>query len=201
MWKYYARNNARGACFLAVIILGGCVSPTWEAVKGPLQEDDLKVVIDLPEGWHRFRDSSGDIILTKYGLALQNIRISRKPLSELNKDAKKPLASSALPHEVVHWFGEQFLASPRLMNQQILETNMATVAGHPGYQVRVTFRNADGLKYQLLQYGFLHDDAVTRLTYEAVAQDYYDRDLPAFEQLRASFREVEASKDKTAGKT
>ncbi len=177
------------------------MSPTWEAVKGPLKEEGLKVVIDLPEGWHRFRDSSGDIILTKYGLALQSIRISRQPLSDLNKDAKKPLTSSALPHEVAHWFGEQFLASTRLMNQQILETNTATVAGHPGYQVRVTFRNADGLKYQILQYGYLHDDAVTRLSYEAVAQDYYDRDLAAFEQVRASFREVEASKDKTAGKT
>lgn len=188
-------------CLLAVLILGGCVSPTWEAVKGPLKEEDLKVTMDLPEGWHRFRDSSGDIILTKYGLALQSIRISKQPLTDLNKEAKKVLSPTALPHEVANWFGEQFMASSRLMNQQILETNVATVAGHPGYQVRVTFRNADGLKYQILQYGFLHDDAVTRLSYEAVAQDYYDRDLAAFDQVRASFKEVEASKDKTAGKS
>jgi len=177
------------------------MSPTWEAVKGTLQEEDLKIAIDLPEGWHRFRDKSDDIILTKYGLALQNIRLSKQALADLNNEAKKPLSASALPHEVANWVGEQFMAGNQLMNQRILGTDVALVAGHPGYQLQVSFKNAEGLRYRVLQYGYLYEETLVRLTYEAVAQDYYDRDLSNFEQVRASYREMAPLKEKEAGKS
>ncbi len=190
MWKNYKKNSG---CigYVLVLLLGGCLAPTWETVQGPLQEEDLKVEIHLPEEWHRFRDSSGDIILTKYGLALQTIRLSKTFLSDLNENATKKLVPSALPHEVGNWISERFLASTHFMNQRIEKIEVATIDKHPGYQLTLSYRSPEGLTYHVLQYGYLHKEILFRLTYEAVAREYFERDIESFQQVLASYRDLQ----------
>ncbi|MDR4502926.1 MAG: hypothetical protein MRJ96_15890 [Nitrospirales bacterium] len=145
--------------------------------------------IELPSDWYRFRDGQDDLIFTKHGLGLQQISVSKKELEELNEHAKKTLTATMLPHEVAQWSKDGFLADTRIMNQRVLTMGLAQLAGHPGYRLLLSFKTTEGLTYRILQYGYLHDKTLTRLTYRAVSRIYFDEDLPIFEQVVASYHE------------
>lgn len=172
------------------------MSPTWEPVKGQLQEEELKVEVDPPQGWYRFRDSSDDLIFTKLGLGLQHIRVSKRLLDDLNEDSKKKLSAKMLPHEVANWVEDGFLANPSLMNQQVLKIGVANIVGHSGYRLLLSFKTTEGLTYRVLQYGYIQEETLFQLSYDAVSRVYFDQDLAIFEHVVASYQEMEEAPEK-----
>ncbi|WP_447968041.1 hypothetical protein [Nitrospira sp. M1] len=167
------------------------MSPTWEPVKGQLQEEELKVEVVPPQGWYRFRDSSDDIIFTKHGLELQHIRVSKRLLVDLNEDTKKKLSAKMLPHEVANWVNDGFLANPSFMNQHVLKVRLANIVGRSGYRLLLSFKTTEGLTYRVLQYGYLDKETLVQLSYVAVSRAYFDQAVSTFEQVVASFQEMQ----------
>jgi hypothetical protein len=64
----------------------------------------------------------------------------------------------------------------------------AQMDGQPGYLIHLQHRNERGLVFDRVIYGLATPKGYFTLTFSAPALHYSARDLPAFEQVVASFR-------------
>lgn len=77
---------------------------------------------------------------------------------------------------------------PGVLDLGLLEHTPATVAGKVGFRLVYTWKTSRGLLFKGVAYGIVDGQWIYRLAYEAIARHYFDRDLPIFESVVASFR-------------
>ena len=78
-----------------ILILGGCA--TWVAVGGKYSQSNQNFEVELPDGWRKYNLTRDKLMITRDGLALQQIQISRRSVdSELSFTKKKLVSASRI---------------------------------------------------------------------------------------------------------
>ena len=101
--------------------------------------------------------------------------------SEAAHDLSSPLKTYELIIQNMH-------ANPQMMNQRIVENMPARLSNRNGFKIVYTYRTQGGLKKKGIIYGLIMDPGCYQLKYEAAQRHYFARELPAFAQVKGSFR-------------
>ena len=73
-------------------------------------------------------------------------------------------------------------------------TMTATFAGMDGVQVRMSYRNERGASFDQLVFAAAEAKTVLLFEYQALSRVYFDRDLPAFQSIMGSFKDLSAGR-------
>ena len=171
------------ACLLLV---AGC--ERWVPVKGEFTSSDHNFKVAFPQDWKRFKPEKNAILFTRDGLALEYIRISRVPTEKALPHAKRSFSKGMLQEEAAELLIQDIRSNPKMMNQRIVENQPDQLGGHYGFKIVYTYRTKGGLKKMGVIYGLLQEPWCYRLTYEAAERHYFAKELPAFAQVKDSFR-------------
>jgi hypothetical protein len=168
------------------LLTGGCVPYTAVAGKQTLSEYDVEVT--TPSGWYRANRASDMFLITRDGLALQAIRVQRLAVSDALKFTKRKFGEKMPPSEVAEVELDEMRSDPNVLNLTVEENAPAMLDGRAGFRLVYTWNTKSGLRLKRIHYGFQEGKFVYRLSYQAAARYYFDRDLATFESVRQSLR-------------
>ena len=144
--------------------------------------------VTVPADWKAVEETRSFVVYSKQGKPLQMVLVRVQSLDkELNFTTKR-FTKGMLPHEAAEIVADTVRANPQLAQQEIIENAPATIAGHQGFKVTYRYQTPEGLRKQAVQYGFLTDEQLYILAYEAPTRYYYATDLPTFERVKESFQ-------------
>jgi hypothetical protein len=170
----------------AFLLPVGCASvPAWWRVDGPYEKDTYAVT--LPRGW-MMPSRVPFLLLTKDGVFLQNITISRSNIAASLENTKKKFSAGMLPQEAAEVFLDDAAANEDIANFEILENRPVTIGGMAAFRAVYTYKDKDKLRYKEVTYGFVREKTFYDMSYTAPARYYFDKDLKIFENFVKSFR-------------
>ena len=143
---------------------------------------------DVPPDWRASDESRSGIVYSKQGKSLQMVVLQVQPLGKDLDFTKKKFVKGMLPHEAAEVVADAVRLNPYTAQPEIMENVPATIDGHKGFKVAYRFQTPEGLRKQAVQYGFMTEDRLYLLMYEAPTRYYYTTDLPTFERVKDSFR-------------
>lgn len=173
-------------CFILVLLFGGCAP--WIMVGGQYENSAENFKAEFPNGWRKFNLSKDDVLITRDGLSLQAIRISRSPIEKKLQHTDKKFTKGMLPQEAAEIVIQNFRSNSNIMNQQILENNPAVIGGYPGFKIVMAFQTRQGLTKESILYGFLAGDSYYEILYEAAKRYYFSKDVADFEKVKDTFK-------------
>ena len=190
---------------LGLALLSSCVVP-YAQVSGTHVASSENFSVDVPAGWRQHNASADpvqklkailekrhklewDVLrLTRDGLLLQQIAIGRIPLEKELPHTKRKLAQGMLPLDTAELVIDNFRANTDLTHQEITENAPAALGGQPGFKLHYSYRAEEQLKMEGVLYGVLVGPWLYYALYEAPTQHYFQKDLPVFDRMVASFQ-------------
>jgi hypothetical protein len=171
-----------------LLLLAGCAPFVLASGRQSLSEYGFDVTV--PDGWYRAMrgEASEALVVTRDGLALQQIVISRAPVDKELKHTKRRFDAKLPPHELAEITLDNMRSDPAVHVFAVEENVPATINGRQGYKVVYTWALKGGYRLKRVHYGFLDGTWVYQIVYQAAARHYFDRDLATFEQMRESFQ-------------
>lgn len=167
---------------LAVLLSSGCVSVN-RMTEGVQTAYDGKVTFTAPVGWVRYDVPGQPVTITRDGATIQTANIRYGKADTVFPKTKPALGTGRLPQEI----GEMAVAERRsqLGNAplKLKEIVPATVGGVQGFRARGTYRNERGAPYETVIAGAQVGESLVIISYQALAVNFFSRDLPAFETL------------------
>lgn len=172
----------------ALLLLAGCAPFVLASGTQNLSEYGFDVTV--PDGWYRAMrgEASEALVVTRDGLALQQIVISRAPVDKELKHTKRRFDAKLPPHELAEITLDNVRSDPAVTNFAVEENAPVTICGHPGYKVVYTWALKGGYRLKRVHYGFLDGTWIYQIVYQAAARHYFDRDLATFDKVKDSFR-------------
>jgi len=169
-----------------ILLLGGCA--TWVAVGGKHSQSSQNFEVELPEGWRKLNTARDKVLITRDGLALQQIQVLRRPVDTELPFTKKRFTKDMLPQEISEVIMDNIRSNPNISNQQSISDTPAQIGGHPGLKLVFTYQTKGGLTKKGIIYFFMIDNWCYEILYEAPERHYFDKDLASFNQVKESFR-------------
>jgi hypothetical protein len=171
---------------IAFAALAGCVS-TWNTTVGPQRAEKIGVSAALPAGWARFNPDPG-LVLTKDGLLLQTVRVSRDKYGTKLVNTDRTIAGGTEAQEAAQVMIDAMTADQTRHHLTVIDNRPATVGGHPGFRYEVTYRTVDGLTMHETIYVALTADSYVVVRYTAPDRHYHERNAGEFERIVASLQ-------------
>jgi len=171
---------------IASAALTGCVS-TWTATPGPQRADKIGVTAELPAGWSRFNPDAG-LVMTRDGMLLQSVVVARDKYETKIANTERKISANTEAIEAAQILIDAMKADQSKHHLELLDNQPATVAGHPGFRLEVTYKTGDGLTLHETIYVALTEDSYVIVRYTAPNRYYHERDAGAFEQIVASLQ-------------
>ena len=163
-----------------------------KAVGGLYQDHFLNFSVELPENWRAFNISeyglTGDLLISKDGLSLQYILIDRRNVEEPFENTKKEIKRGMLPEAISEVILDDIGADQTILDMEIIENVPVMISGTPGFRAVFTYKNSDGLKIKSMCCGFLHEEHLYTIRYNAALRYYFEKELKTFEQILKSFK-------------
>lgn len=199
------KTRILGSLLLAALLAAGC-SPSWQNVRKtePFKGPARAYVAMLPEGWKRAPTDSDVLLITRDGLFLQQISITRFDLDEAFSGVK--LAPDAAPLDLAQLQFKKFrddepdlarydkkekegvLALFPVSNAKLLAGSVErvsirpfTVDGKDAFRLETRSYNAWGLEYSSQAVGFIHENQYWLVRYLAPKLHYAQRDQATFD--------------------
>jgi hypothetical protein len=169
-----------------ILLLCGCA--TWAAVGGKHSQSSQNFEVDLPKGWRKSNMAQGKVLITRDGLALQQIQILRRPVDKKFPFTKKILSKDMLLQEISEVLMDNIRSNPNISNQQLISDSPAQIGGHPGLKLVYTYQTKGGLTKKGIIYCFMLADWCYELIYEAPERHYFTKHLAVFNRVKDSFR-------------
>jgi hypothetical protein len=163
------------------------VSDGWVRTTNPRTFEQLEV-----DGAARTILLEG-MTITRDGTGIHAMSVTRRYPETAFPMVKKKVAANMLPPEVADLYVSELRKRTGLERLQVLSNKPATVDGKPGFQLLMQFKNEDGLRIQIMTYGFVDKTGFYTLTYRAPALYFYDRDFKDFNNLVASFKQLKGA--------
>ena len=148
---------------------------------------DASFSVTIPDGWWK-PDYIDKYLITKDGPLLQYVLIQERPVTRPFKNTSKKIRSEMLPQEAAGIIIDELASDRNITNFTVIENAPAVIDGHDGFRILFSYKNKKGAEFKTLYYGFVRDGIFYNLRYCAELQHYFEKDLPAFEQIIASFR-------------
>ncbi len=168
-----------------ILLIAGCDSPIWVEGGTRVSNRGEDYSVHAPAGWMHFNRGSG-ITLTRDGLNMQTIRILDLSIEEASKEAGDELSEETLLVDLVDLVRESLTANSGLDQLEFDELALRKVGSFDAAHLAYRYRSSSGLRIGVSYYAFIHGDRYYRATFSAPERYYYERDLPAFEQVLAS---------------
>jgi hypothetical protein len=170
---------------LFMLLAVGCAP--WSQIGGPYSSGSNGFTVDLPQGWMKY-NMVDFLFITRDGGALQNIIVERFTMDKELPFTKKKFAKAMLPQELAEVVVDNVSSNPANLNLVVIENVPEKVCGSPGFKVILSYKTKDGLRMKSISYGVLVGDYVYNIRYNAAERYYFDKDLPVFQEVFASFR-------------
>jgi hypothetical protein len=190
----------RVAVLMLVLLFAGCAQTPTRVDVARSEAPDKSYTVDLPVGWiKQVSYDNRKLLASRDGFLLEAIEVSRQPPREAFPKTKKAASDSMLPAELA----ELEIAEIKTEDQytaalNVIENEPAEIAGHEGFRIRVSFKNARGLEIQRVAAGFAEKAAYYQLAFQAPMLYYFGTYYPEFEKTLASFQ-LTGNAKKTAG--
>lgn len=155
-------------------------------VSGP----DNAYSVELPANWVRFAPAQDRILITRDGLRLQTIEITRLAHDKAFPKIKKQWDAKMLPFELAELVIAEFKTASDQRTVNVAVNEPAKIGGSiPGVHLRLNFKNEKGLQYERDAYAFADAKGVYLLALQAPTLHFFPRDLKTFENVVQSFRQ------------
>ena len=172
----------------AACILVGCAG-AWQSGGGPAPSADIGVEVDVPAGWYRIADAPlGAIIMTKNGISIETITVSRSGLDQKLPNSSKRFQDGMSPSAAADVDISNHEFAPGLDGFEVLDRGEATVDGHACYQYSYKYLESFGQPRKVKDYGCIVAAYIYRFHYTAPAQKWFDEFLSTFDAAVASAR-------------
>ena len=181
-----------------VVLVGACAAPP-ERVDTPRTEGpDKAYSVDLPVGWIKQVTQNRQLLVSRDGILLNYILISKTSLKEAFPKTKKAASDSMLPAELAELEISEIKSQDQLTTAlTVVENEPAELAGQEGFRLRVRYKNTRGLEIQRVVCGLADKSAYYQMAFEAPTLYYFDTYYPAFQKAVASFQLGSTSSKKT----
>lgn len=153
-----------------------------------------------PRTWDRMEiDGKEQTILletmsvTRDGTGLHAITLTRRYPDTAFPTIKKKSNANMLAPEVADLYVAELRKRTGLERLAVVSNKPAKVNGKPGFQLVMQYKNDEGLRIQIMTYGFVDKTGFYTLTYRAPYLYYYERDLKVFSALVASFNQLKGA--------
>jgi len=190
----------------AALVLAGCApKPYWTLTDDKnRQVSSTSFEFSLADGWVRTTeprtwerleiDGKPQTLLlesmsvTRDSTNLHAITVTRRYADTAFPTLKRKSAPNMLAPEVADLYVAELRKRTGLERLQVLSNKPAVIGGKQGFQLVMQFKNDDGLRIQIMTYGFVDKTGFYTLTYRAPTLYYYDRDYKVFANVVNSFR-------------
>lgn len=184
---------------IVTLSLAGCAA--WERVeKAHTKGPGDAYTVDLPVGWVRstlagvsggsLTQLRGDpVLVTRDGPRLQVIALSRDDGDKAFPKLKKGASEDLLPSELAELYVADLKArGGEMAVLKVLDNRPVRISGQPGFRVHLQYRNTRGLVLEQVTCGLLYRKKFYLVSYQAPALHYFQKTLPDYEAVVASFR-------------
>ncbi|MEJ2574463.1 MAG: hypothetical protein P8164_12880 [Gammaproteobacteria bacterium] len=195
------------------VVIGGCAPPPYWTLT-----DDLNQVVTshsfkmiVPEGWNR--STTADtydyvtidgkdvpvllerMVASRDGFGINAISVTRRYPDTAFPAIKKKSTANMLPNEAADLYVSDLRKRSGLERLKVLSNKPARVAGKPGFEVAMQFKNDDGLRIRIVSHGFVDKTGLYTINYRAPYLYYYKRDYGAYIKVVHSFKEMKGAFD------
>lgn len=176
--------------YVILIFVVGCAP--WTQVGGLYKQESHNFSVELPQGWMKWNQGE-HLFITRDGVSLQYIQIGRVKIEDPLKHTKKKFSKGMLPQEVAEVYLDNIASNSDMINLEVIENIPATIHGIPGFKSIYTYKNKDGLKFKSIHYGFMVENYVYSINYNAAQRYYFDKDINIFDKVVDSFKLIKTT--------
>ncbi len=169
-----------------ILLVTSCAH--WKPVQGTLAFPQKNYLFVIPQGWYQYHKTDDFLLLTRDGVVLESISISRLPVTEKLEHTRKKLRRDMLPQEISEVILDDLRLNTNLLNFQLLENVPTKIDSFPGFKLTYQYEGNNGVLYKTILLGFIRKSLYYQLKYDAAARYYFDRYLPDFEKVVQTFR-------------
>ncbi|WP_221029526.1 hypothetical protein [Actomonas aquatica] len=143
--------------------------------------------VRVPAGWSSTTGLRNDLLMTRDGALLQTITINAAELKKALPYTERELSPQLTSYELAETIAGDLRSDPNRIGFSVLTNEPATIDGHRGFKLTVTYLSESNLRLQETRYGFVAGDELWTLALRAPQRHYHSRDLPVFEAVVQSF--------------
>lgn len=137
--------------------------------------------------WMQRRRAEGWVI-TRDGELLQYIRVQRQPLGAELSTTKRRFIADMSPLELAEVEQDVLRSQRNIGYFEVVSSTPVTVDGREAFRLEYSLRRHSGLHVRGIRYGFIHEDRVFRLHFEAAQEHYFDQYQKKFENIVENFK-------------
>ncbi len=169
-----------------------CIPPVqWMPAEPTFTAPNAGYAVELPAGWMRLADASkpDELLLTRDGRNVGRILVASDEIGHkfIVGDSKRVLATSMSPQEAAEAVIDGLESDKDWTSVKVLENAPAMLAGRKGFRIVATYKE-DGLRMGIVIHGVVIPTGVFYVIYQAPERVYFQRHLPIYEKLVASFQ-------------
>jgi hypothetical protein len=172
----------------AAVALSAC-SSSVQPTTGSVSVEGPGVQVSTPAGWYRLAGvPNGAIVLTKNGIEIESITVSRSTLGDKLPNTSKRFQEGMTPDAAAAVDISNHEFAPGINGFEVLDRGTAVVDGHDCYQYSYTYLESFGQPRNVKDYGCIVAPYLYRFHYTAPAQKWFPEFLPIFDTLVNSAR-------------
>ena len=176
-------------CLAALALCACSGSSSVQPTSGSVPVEGLGVQVDTPAGWYRLAGApNGSIVLTKNGIEIESITVSRFPLGQKLPNSSKQFADGMSPDAAADVDISNHEFAPGINGFEVLDRGTAVIDGRDCYYYSYSYLASFGQSQNAKNYGCIVAPYVYRFHYSAPAQKWFPESLPAFDALVKSAR-------------
>lgn len=132
--------------------------------------------------------TQGSEMLSKDGPYLEYILIQSRTLAQPFRFTNQKLKRDMLPHEAAQVIADNMRSDPLIRQLRFLSCQPAMVGGHAGFRMMYSYQDPNGVEIKTIYYGVLLPNRFFNLRYTAAHRYYFEKELPAFNEVLDSLR-------------
>jgi len=181
MFRHWKRHIG---LMLVMVVLTGC-GATWKRLNKEGQRwKKGKLETVLPVDWYRDNVSREvDLVLSKDGPALQNIRINLMSSKTELPHTEQKMNKDMMPHELANLIIDEMMLNDHYQNFKLLKNSPIQLDSVDAYHLNFEYNTPGGPTYKVIEYGFILGKKYYEVRYQAVKTHYFEGSLPDFEFL------------------
>lgn len=172
----------------ASLLFTGCAQ--WQDASGIQKIESQKVTIDLSkDNWHALNLKNHErYMLTKDGMLLQQINITRFDLDTALSSSKKMISKDILSHELSELLIENLKLVHSMNGFRLISNEPESISQQDAinisYQIKDEYDNIIKVNASY----FIFDDKLYVINYIAPNQYYYSKDLEKYNSIKKSIK-------------
>jgi len=186
----------RTTALIFILACAGCAQTPSRIETASNDAPDKSYTVDLPVGWiKQASPNNKKLFASRNGFLLEVIAIANRPRKEAFPKTKKGADDGILPAELAELAIAEIKGEDQFTGAlNVVENEPVEIAGHEGFRIRVSFKNARGLEIQRVVEAFTDKTGYYELAFQAPALYFFDTYYPDFQKAAASFRLASGSK-------